>query len=276
MLLPSKAKNRRQSPAVRQERKAQREKVDVARHPARVQEHELLGMKRWIGILVLTPVVLVTIITMMEMFWRLVTRHGIWQTEEFRFFVLGVVAWLTLYFAAGVRPVRLYVFGHELSHALAAVCTGGKIYDFDFGSDGGYVETDKTSTFISLAPYLIPIHALGVMLVFGAVALFVDLFEPYAFEVAGVVVPFKVARLFHAGLGLTWAFHVTYTILTLRRQQSDLTRNGEFFSVMLITLVNAGLLTLMFVAASPHPELGLAQTARCWWGVLTRFLPWLA
>ncbi len=276
MLLPSKTKNRRHSPAVRQQRQSRRQKVDVARHPSRQQEHERLGIKRWIGILVLTPVVLVTIITMVEMFWRLVTRHGIWQTEEFRFFLLGASAWLALYFLAGLRPVRFYVFGHELSHALAALCTGGKIYDFDFGREGGYVETDKTSTFISLAPYLIPIHALGVMLVFGTLALFFDLFQTHHVEVLGLAVPFKAARLFHAGLGLAWSFHVTYTILTLRRQQSDLTRNGEFFSVMLITLVNAGLLTLMFVAASPHPELGLAQTLRCWWGVLTRLLPWLA
>ncbi len=275
MLLPPK-KNRRQSPAVRQQRQARREKVDVARHPARLEEHQRLGLKRWFGILVLAPVAMVTIITMFEMFWRLVTRHGIWQTEEFRFFTLGVGAWLALYFLAGLRPVRFYVFGHELSHALAALCTGGKIYDFDFGRHGGYVETDKTNTFISLAPYLIPLHAVAVMLLFGVAALFFDLFQSHSFEIAGCAVPFKAARLFHVCLGLAWAFHVTYTLITLRRQQSDLTRNGEFFSIMLITLVNAGLLTLMFVAASPHPELGLAQTLRCWWGVATRFAPWLA
>lgn len=274
LLLPKKKANLRHPPTVRQ-RKQSRLKADVARHPARIEEHNRLGIKRWLGILVLAPVVLVTLITMVEMCWRLVTRHGIWQTEEFRFFFLGACAWLVM-FLAGLRPVRLYVFGHELSHALAALMTGGRIYDFDFGKDGGFVETDKTSTFISLAPYLIPIHALGVMLVFGALGLFFDLFATHFIEVAGLAVPFKAARLFHAGLGLAWAFHVTYTLITLRRQQSDLTRNGEFFSVMLITLVNAGLLTLMLVAASPHPDLGLAQTLRCWWGVAVRFLPWLA
>ncbi len=273
-MLLSPKKNRRHSPAVRQQRQARRTKADVARHPARLEERQTLGIKRWIGILVLAPVVLVTIITMVEMFWRLVTRHGIWQTEEFRFFTLGAAAWLALYFLAGVRPVRFYVIGHELSHALAILCAGGKIYDYDFGKEGGFVETDKSNTFISLAPYLIPIHAAGIMLVFGASALFFDPFATFVLQLGGHAIPFKAARLFHIGLGLAWAFHVTYTIITLRRQQSDLTRNGEFFSIMLITLVNAGLLTLMFVAASPHPELGLAQTLRCWWGVAIQLCPW--
>jgi hypothetical protein len=115
---------------------------------------------------------------------------------------------------------------------------------------------------------------LSLMLGFGIVSLFTDLQTTHLLPLFGYTLPFKVARLFYICLGLAWAFHITYTILALRAEQSDLTRNGEFFSVMLIALTNAGQLMLMFISASPHPEMGLAQTFRCWWGVATSLLPW--
>jgi hypothetical protein len=273
MLLPPK-KNRRHPPAVRQQRQARRLKPDVARNPARLTERQTLGLKKWIGILFLAPVAFITILTLVEMSWRLVTRHGIWQTEEFRFFGLGLLAWIFMFGLAGIRPVRLYVFGHELSHALVALIHGGKIYGMRFSAQGGYLETNKTNTWISLAPYLIPFYALVVMLVFGVAALFADLHTAHLIPLFGHQFPFKFDRLFYICLGLAWAFHITYTILALRAEQSDLTRNGEFFSVMLIAVINAVLLMLMFVAASPHPELGLAQTFRCWWGVAVSLVPW--
>jgi hypothetical protein len=274
MLLPPKKKNRRHPPAVREQRQARREKPDVARNPARMSEREHLGLKKWIGILFLAPIAFITILTLFEMGWRLVTRHGIWQTEEFRFFGLGLLVWTLMFGVARIRPVRLYVFGHELSHALVALCSGGKIYKFEFNAQGGYVETNKTNTWISLAPYLIPLYSLFVMMIFGIAAHFTDLHTTHQFSIFGQAIPFKFDRLFYICLGLTWAFHITYTILALRAEQSDLTRNGEFFSIMLIAVINAALLMLMFVSASPHPELGLAQTFRCWWGVATSLIPW--
>jgi hypothetical protein len=53
-----------------------------------------------------------------------------------------------------------------------------------------------------------------------------------------------------------------------------LTRNNEYFSMMLIFLLNAGLLLLMLISASPHPELGLAQTVHCWSGVASKLFLW--
>jgi hypothetical protein len=274
MLKPLKPKNRRLSVSERQARESRQRRPDVARNPVRQAEAKSLGIKFWLGIIVLTPIALVTAVTMVEMSMRLIARDRIMETEEFRFFCVGFVAWLAVYYAARVRPVRLYVFGHELSHALVAWCLGAKIYRFEFNSQGGYVETNKSNTFISLAPYFLPIYALAVMLSFGVVALFTDLSAVHTVEVFGVTVPFKLTRLFYIALGLTWGFHVTYTVLTLRSEQSDLTRNDEYFSLMLIFLVNAGLLILMLVSASPHPELGMAQTMHCWTGVASRWLLW--
>lgn len=275
LLLPNKKKkNLRLTAEKRQEREARQRRPDVRRNPVRQAEAKTLGLKKWLGILVLTPIALVTALTMFEMSVRLITREHILETEEFRFFVLGLGAWLVLYFFARVRPVEVYVFGHELSHALVALCLGAKVYDFDFSAQGGYVETNKTNTFISLAPYFLPIYAVAVMMVFGVLALFVDLTAVHTVSAFGYSVPFKLTRLFYIALGATWGFHLTYTLLTLRSEQSDLTRNNEYFSLMLIFLVNAGLLLIMLISASPHPELGLAQTLYCWSGVASRMFFW--
>lgn len=274
MLLTPK-KNRRHPTAVRKRRDAGRRKADVRRNAFRVKERRTLTLKHWLAVLVLAPVALITTLTMMEMFWRLLSRHALWRAEEVQFFVIGLLAWGLIYGVAKIRPVRLYVFGHELSHALATLALGGKVYRFEFNAQGGFVETDKTNTFISLAPYFLPIYAFAVMLGFGVLALFMDLDGGQSIRLMGTEIPLKLTRLLYIGLGLSWAFHATYTALTLRSEQSDLTRNGEFFSLMLIFLVNAGLLTLMIVAASPRPELGFAQTVRCWWGVAGGLTDWL-
>lgn len=274
LLLPKKKKNQRLTPRERKQREARQKRPDVRSNPVRRAEAKTLGLKKWLGILVLTPIALVTAFTMFEMSVRLIAREHILETEELRFFVLGLVAWLAMYFVARVRPVRWYVFGHELSHALVAWCLGAKIYKFEFNAQGGYVETNKTNTFISLAPYFVPIYAVVVMMVFGVLALFLELNTVHSVSAFGYSVPFKLTRLFYIALGATWGFHITYTILTLRSEQSDLTRNNEYFSMMLIFLVNAGLLLLMLISASPHPELGLAQTLYCWSGMASRVFFW--
>jgi hypothetical protein len=52
-------------------------------------------------------------------------------------------------------------------------------------------------------------------------------------------------------VGLTWCFHLTFTIEVLHTEQSDLRQNGEFFSMMLIFVVNLVLIGALFIIASP-------------------------
>jgi hypothetical protein len=80
--------------------------------------------------------------------------------------------------------------------------------------------------------------------------------------------------VFYYLVGLTWWFHATYTAKTIRLEQGDLTKNGEFFSMMLIFLFNTGVLMFMLLAASPSPALGLGEVAHCWWGVASDMLGW--
>jgi hypothetical protein len=73
--------------------------------------------------------------------------------------------------------------------------------------------------------------------------------------------------IFYALLGLSWWFHITYTLKTVIARQSDLERNGEFFSMLLIFLINVALIVGLFLAASPSPGLSFLEVGRCWMGM---------
>ena len=53
-------------------------------------------------------------------------HHGPSYCEEFWFFSLGAVLWLIAFFGLS-RPVLIYVFGHELTHALWVWFMGGRV-----------------------------------------------------------------------------------------------------------------------------------------------------
>lgn len=230
------------------------------------RERFLLAAKRWIGGTLLAPACLVTAITLSVMLWRAMTRLDFLRSEEFIFFSFGGLVWAGIY-AAGIRPVTAYVLGHELSHYVTARLFGGRIFDWKVSADGGYVETDKSNTWITLAPYLVPFYTLIIMAVFGVAGLALDMQESHAVSLWKWTVHLKPLRLLYALVGLTWCFHATYTVKTVVAEQGDLKRNGEFFSMMLIFLINAFLLIALFLAASPAPGLGFAEVARCWWSV---------
>jgi len=240
-----------------------------------VQKNQfLLRFKRWFGAVVLAPVCLVTAITLIVMLWRAVVRMEFLRSEEFIFFSFGGLIWGIAYLA-GLRPVTAYVFGHELSHLVTARMFGGRIFDWKVTAAGGYVETDKSNTWITLAPYLVPFYTLVIMLLFGLAGLALDMQESHAVQVWKWTVHLRPMRFLYALVGLTWFFHATYTVKTVIAEQGDLKRNGEFFSMMLIFLINVFLLIALFLAASPSPGLGFAEVARCWWSVASGIVGWL-
>src|SRR5437868_1637234 len=49
------------------------------------------------------------------------------------------------------RPLRTYVFGHELTHAVAAWMSGAKVTRFKVGKKGGSVTVSKSNLFVALA-----------------------------------------------------------------------------------------------------------------------------
>ncbi len=144
----------------------------------------------------------------------------------------GPARWLS-------RPARwLYVLGHELTHALAAWASGGKVFAIKVGEAGGHVDLSESSAFVALAPYCVPFHAL---LVVGGYRLLLWL-RPGT----------SAQPLFLLLMGSALAFHgvMTWETLTQVRQPDLDAAGGAVFSVSLIAAANGlvllGLLKFLF------------------------------
>ena len=58
--------------------------------------------------------------------------------------------------------------------------------------------------------------------------------------------------LLYAVIGATWAFHFTFTCWMIPKNQTDLSDQGTFFSLVVIYLMNLLLLSVMLILASPQ------------------------
>ena len=201
----------------------------------------LMVPTRWVKFVValfLVPLAAVLSQTFFTAFARATMAQRLWAAEEFWFFSLGVVLWLIAFFGLRRRPVLVYVFGHELTHALWVVLMGGRVSRFRVGRDGGHIVTNRTNFFIALAPYFFPLYSILAIAIYGLVGLFYNV-QPYG-------------RLLYAVIGVTWAFHATFTIWMIPKSQTDLKDHGTFFSLVVIYLMNLLLLIVMLVVASPQ------------------------
>ena len=169
------------------------------------------------------------------MFTRATVTQQLWAGAEFWFFSLGAVLWLIAFFGLP-RPIVVYVFGHELTHALWVLLMGGRISRFRVSREGGHVVTNRTNFWIALAPYFFPLYSILAIGIYGLLSLFYTV-QPYG-------------PLLYAIVGATWAFHFTFTCWMIGKSQTDLTDHGTFFSLVLIYLLNLILLSVMLVLAS--------------------------
>lgn len=188
-----------------------------------------------VGIFLLPPAWVLTQ-TFFTAFARTTIRDAFWLTEEFWFFSLGALLWIVTFFGLP-RPMQVYVFGHELTHAVWVWIMGGRVHQFHVSREGGHILTDKTNTWIALAPYFFPLYSLLVIGLYGLAALFVD------------VTPYR--QLLYAAVGATWAFHLTFTCWMIPKGQPDLTYGGTFFSLVLIYSLNLLILAVLLIIASP-------------------------
>ncbi len=141
----------------------------------------------------------------------------------------GAACWLVIYLLLP-RPMWVYVFGHELTHALWTWLFGGRVKKFKATSEGGHVVVSKNNFLITLAPYFFPLYVAIVVLVFMV-----------GHWIWGWT---RYAVWFHLLVGAAYAFHVTLTCHTLRTRQSDITQQGRFFSAVIIWLGNVMVLLL--------------------------------
>lgn len=202
--------------------------------------------------LILLPICVVAGVTLFELFFRATVDSKFWRTEGFWFFAFGGGLWLVMGLCR-VRPAWLYVFAHEFTHAITARLSGAKVHRMHIASDGGFIETDKSNWFITLSPYLVPLYTVLVFALYGLLSAFVDMQRPVEFVIPllGWTLWLKWVWAIYFLVGLTWCFHLTFTIEVLHTEQSDLRQNGEFFSMMLIFIVNLALIGALFIVASP-------------------------
>ena len=186
--------------------------------------------------------------------------NSFWRTPAFWFFGMGMLLWI-IAFLALPRPVLLYVWAHEMTHAIFVILCGGKVKKIDYTSEGGYVLTDKNNVLISLSPYFFPLYTVIVvpvcLLIGGGVDLSVRLPLPVAGDYG-----FRPLWAVFLLIGITWGFHLTFTVWMIGKDQPDLRINGVFFSLTLIYLVNALVLAFLLIAASP--DVSLLKFSQTW------------
>lgn len=256
--------NHRLSYKKRRAKAVEREKPPVKRREDRVDEEKTRRAKAWFALLVLLPVAAISVFALVEFLTRAGHGEQLWGTKEFLFFVVGCGAFSGLHWL-GWRPVKSYVFAHEFTHLVIAKLFGGKIYDWRVSAEGGYVETNKSNTWITLGPYLVPFYTLLVLAGFGVVGFFADVMHEQPVSFAGMTLHLHWVWLLCWLVGFTWCHHLTFTVHTLHVEQGDLTRNGEFFSLLLIFVVNLTLIGAFFVIALPG--LHLMDVAGVWMDV---------
>ena len=216
---------------------------------------------RWVKFVIaifLLPLCAILTQTFFTVFARATVTQRLWAAEEFWFFSLGAVLWLITFFGLP-RPMLVYVFGHELTHALWVLLMGGRVSRFRVGREGGHIVTDRNNFWIALTPYFFPLYSLMIIGGYGALGLFLDV-QPYG-------------RLLYALIGVTWAFHFTFTCWMIPKKQTDLTDQGTFFSLVVIYLMNLLLLSIMLALAST--EITFAYLGRDFVANADKFARWL-
>ena len=148
--------------------------------------------------------------------------------------LLGGMLAFALCWMSVPHPVKTYVLGHELTHAIWGLLFGAMPSRLRVSESGGSVNLTKSNMLITLAPYFFPFYTFVVVVV---------AIITYAF-----IRPLPWLPLWMFMVGFTWAFHVIFTIETLAQRQPDVKLYGRIFSWVFIFLANVALV-LVFLAA---------------------------
>ena len=157
------------------------------------------------------------------------------------------------------KPMWIYVFGHELTHAVWTWLFWGRVKKMKVTSKGGHVVISKTNFLIALAPYFFPLYAALVILVFAVGNLIWNWHEYRVY--------------FHLLIGAAYAFHVTLTFHVLQTRQSDITSQGYLFSGVVIFLGNV--CVLLFGVPLLTARLGVLNSLQYWAESMAGIFHWM-
>jgi hypothetical protein len=189
--------------------------------------------------------------------WRVLRATG--QADAVWVPLLAGAACWGVVFLLLPRPMWIYVFGHELTHAVWTWIFGGRVKKMKVSATGGHVVISKTNFIIVLAPYFFPFYAALVIVLFAAGNFFWGWLDYLVW--------------FHLAVGAAYAFHVALTWHALQTRQSDITSQGYLFSAVIIFLGNCGVLLLGLPFLTANVDFSRALV---WWlGDTGRVLFWL-
>ena len=149
--------------------------------------------------------------------------------------LVGGMAAFALCWMAVSHPVKTYVLGHELTHALWGLLFGAMPSKLRVSAAGGSVNLTKSNMLITLAPYFFPFYTFLVIVV--------------ALITSAFIRPLPCLPLWMFAVGFTWAFHALFTLETLAQRQPDVKLYGRIFSWVFIFLANVALI-LVFLAST--------------------------
>ena len=149
--------------------------------------------------------------------------------------LVGGMAAFALCWMAVSHPVKTYVLGHELTHALWGLLFGAIPSKLRVSTAGGSVNLTKSNMIITLAPYFFPFYTFLVIVV--------------ALITSAFIRPLPCLPLWMFAVGFTWAFHALFTLETLAQRQPDVKLYGRIFSWVFIFLANVALI-LVFLAST--------------------------
>ena len=159
----------------------------------------------------------------------------------------GAACWVVIFLLLP-RPMWVYVFGHELTHALWTWLFAGKVKKFKVTSNAGHVIVSKSNFLITLAPYFFPLFVVLIVVIFS-IGHFVWNWHSYLLW-------------FHLFVGAAYAFHVTLTWHILKTRQSDIEQQGYLFSAVIVFLGNVLVLLIGIPVLAAKVDV---LTALGWW-----------
>jgi hypothetical protein len=208
---------------------------------------------RWVVAMLLLPLCWVTTWTFLSRFSHATLEQGFWQSAEFWYFATGALVMAGWLWSGLCQTffLYLYVWGHEMTHAVFVWMFRGKVTAFHVSAAGGYITTNKTNMVIALSPYFVPFWSVVLASGYGMLRLFTDLERGWDLAL-------------YAAMGLTWTFHMIWTLWMIPRDQPDLRENGTFLSLVVIYLANLLVLVGLLCVAEDAPLQNTREFAQEW------------
>jgi hypothetical protein len=202
----------------------------------------LKRVTRWLLGALLLPLCWVTSWTFLSRFSQVAVHQDFWKAAEFWYFATGALVMVGWFWSGLLQQVFLYfyVLGHELTHVIFVWLFRGKVTGFHVSTAGGYITTNKTNLVIALSPYFVPFWTVV------CVILYVGMRQLFGFSQAW-------DRLLYGVVGVTWTFHMAWTLWMIPRDQPDLKENGTFLSLVVIYLANLLVLVGLLCVAADAP-----------------------